>query len=73
MFRDLDEKFIVELEIDGEVVSREQYTAPRFERERMMLKRKMERDSREKPWAIFIVKQRLHNTQFYKPRNKKAA
>jgi hypothetical protein len=73
MFGNVDEKFIVEMEIDGVVVSREEYTAPRFERERTMLRRKMERDSRGRPWAIFVIKQRLFNTKYYKPRSRKAA
>jgi len=45
------------------VVMREEYTAPRFERERVMLRRKAERDSNGQPWAIFVIKQRIQGTK----------
>jgi hypothetical protein len=63
MFLARDDKFIVEIEIAGKVVLREKYTTPKFERDRQMLIRKAERDSRGRPWAIFVIKQRQERTR----------
>lgn len=63
MFASPQEKFIVEVEIDGQVVFREEWIAAKFERERGMLRRKAEREAQGRPWAIFILKQRIENTK----------
>ncbi len=69
MFHDPDEKFKLELEVEGVVICSKEITVPFYDITKQMFKRKAEREYPKKEWAIFVVKRRFQNTGYRKKKN----
>lgn len=61
MFPYLDDHFNIELEIEGVVVFKREITPSRYEIMKQILKRKAQREYRNREWAIFISKSGKRN------------
>lgn len=63
MFRNPEEKFTIQLEIEGYVVYEEEITPPRYHIMKAMLRGMARRRWPKSEWAIFVVRKREHNTR----------